>query len=108
LRRAFIGSTAATPHDRVMRAVIPAAILATMAVAAFAQLEDAAHRADRLRTRSLNERSPTGYAHAREGDVGIDDAAEYRRARAEYLRRLADWRERVVACRAGYTGACGG
>jgi Flp pilus assembly protein TadG len=88
---------------------IPAAVTALLLLAARASAqdnEDEAHKADRLRTQALNQRSPNGYLatpHADQNDQGHYD---YAQAQAEYRHELAEWRRRVAACEAGYYDAC--
>ena len=84
--------------------------------------EDAAHRADRLRTAELNHRAATRPA-PRSGNATYDrqsaqyraELADHERAmqnygdeRARYAERIARWRERANACEAGDAGACQG
>ena len=69
-----------------------------------AHAEDAAHRADRLRTQALNERAAA--VVSRRDDGNARQRESYRAARDRYERRMAEWRERVADCRAGYYDAC--
>jgi hypothetical protein len=71
---------------------------------AFADPNDAAHRADRARTRWLNSQAAT--VAGRRDARNWDSLSAYRAARARYARRLADWRQRVSECKAGYYRAC--
>lgn len=84
-----------------MTTLLGLVLLAAPALAA----EDAAHRADRLAVRRLNTRSPNGYPPSRRAAAGESERA-YARARAEYRRRLDDWRRRAAACEAGDDDAC--
>lgn len=84
--------------------LLPALSLAAFSALAHAGEEDAAHRADRLRTEQLNrsaaatvERRDRQNARIRKGG---DDAM------ARYQRELAAWRRRVADCRAGDYSAC--
>jgi len=71
---------------------------------ALADPDDAAHRADRARTRQLNNRAAAVVDRRFAGnDRSLSD---YRRARASYERQMDAWRERVSDCRAGYYSAC--
>jgi hypothetical protein len=84
--------------------------LASMAAASAAQPalageEDAAHRADRLRTEALN-RQAAAVARRRDSKIGADGAEDYRAAMDRYERRMAEWRRRVRACEAGDWSAC--
>lgn len=87
--------------------------------------EDAAHRADRLRTADLNRRATarrndTSAPQAR-GDYAQQSAQyraqladhahamqDYSNDRARYAERIARWRERASACEAGNIDACQG
>ena len=71
---------------------------------AFADPDDAAHRADRARTRQLNNQaaSVVGRRDARD----LDKFSAYRVARARYAREMAQWRRRVADCEDGYYRAC--
>jgi hypothetical protein len=78
--------------------------LLLLGLSSAALAEDAAHRADRLRTEALNRRA---MASARSWQRGNDDKIErYRQARARYERLHDEWRERVAACNRGYWSAC--
>lgn len=93
--------------------------------------EDAAHRADRLRTADLNHRAyarpqsadgrPRSRADAGQADYAqqsaqyraeLDDHAhavqDYRAEQARYAERIARWRARANACEAGDLDACDG
>ena len=59
--------------------------------------EDAAHRADRIRTEQLN-RAAAATVGARDRSFAAR-AAEARRARADYDRQMAAWRDREAARR---------
>jgi len=80
------------------------AALLALALTTPALAEDAAHRADRLTTQSLNRRAAAAIAR-RDRDVGPSQAG-YRSARARYEREMAEWRARVAACNAGDWSAC--
>ncbi|KRB81222.1 hypothetical protein ASE00_14575 [Sphingomonas sp. Root710] len=83
----------------------PLLILALLAVTpAFAQPEDAEHRADRLRTIELNKRAQAVVDRRDRGNADV--RAQNRRAMERYERERAEWRERVAACRAGDWDAC--
>jgi hypothetical protein len=85
--------------------------------------EDAAHRADRLRTAELNHRANTRpadtaspdarSAYARQSAQYRAELADHARAvqdysddRARYADRIARWRARANACEAGDIEAC--
>jgi len=89
-----------------MRCLLLLPSLLLVASPALADPNDAAHRADRARTRQLNN----GAAAVVERRFAGNDRsiAAYRRARARYERRMDDWRRQVSACRAGYYRACDG
>ena len=87
--------------------------------------EDAAHRADRLRTADLNRRAgarprPAGDGQSRSAynqqnaqyRAELADHAramrDYSEERARYAERIADWRARANACEAGNVDACQG
>jgi hypothetical protein len=79
-------------------------LLMALSLPSIVHAEDAAHRADRLRTQALNE-----HAHAivaRRNDGNMRSRAEYRAELERYERQRAEWRERVDACRAGDYDAC--
>jgi hypothetical protein len=78
--------------------------LLIIASPALADPNDAAHRADRARTRQLNN----GAAAVVDRRFAGNDsrAAAYRRARARYEREMDDWRHRVADCRSGTYSAC--
>jgi hypothetical protein len=65
---------------------------------------DAAHRADRDRTRALNR--DAGKHVTRRLDRNDANEAAYRAARARYEADMAAWRRRVRACEAGDWSAC--
>lgn len=77
---------------------------ALAAAPAFAQPEDAEHRADRLRTIELNKRAQAVVDRRDRGNADV--RAQNRRAMERYERERAEWRERVAACRAGDWDAC--
>jgi len=87
----------------MIRTLIAASLLA--ASPALAQVEDAEHRADRLRTIELNSRAQA--AVNRRDRSNADIRAANRRAQARYERERAEWRERVAACQDGDYSACG-
>ena len=66
--------------------------------------EDAAHRADRLRTIELNRRA-RAVIDRRDGDNAALRRAG-RKAQDDYERRRAEWRARVEACLGGDHSAC--
>ena len=66
--------------------------------------EDAAHRADRLRTEQLNRDAAAVVARRDTGNSG--GQAAYRAARLRYERQMAEWRARVAACEGGDWRAC--
>ena len=88
--------------------------------------EDAAHRADRLRTADLNRRAGTARpkpvgdsqgrnAYDRQSAQYRAELADHARAmqdysqeRARYADRIASWRARANACEAGNVEACQG
>ena len=80
--------------------------LSLIAVAATAQPaeEDAAHRADRARVEQLNRQA--GGVVTRRNDGNEAAQQDYRAARADYERDMAEWRRRVAACRDGIWSAC--
>ena len=83
-----------------MKVVLAAVLLASPALAQ----EDAAHRADRLRTEALNRSViNAGSARAREN---AREREGYRVARAAYQREMAAWRRRVAVCNSGDYAAC--
>jgi hypothetical protein len=71
---------------------------------ALADPNDAAHRADRARTRQLNNGAAAVVQRRFAGNDGR--IAAYRKARARYERKLDDWRRRVADCRSGAYWAC--
>jgi hypothetical protein len=80
-------------------------VAALSPAAAFGQdLDDAAHRADRSRTRQLNDYA--GSVVDARNRRNADAQARYRAERAAYERRMDDWRRRVAACRHGDFDAC--
>jgi hypothetical protein len=66
--------------------------------------EDAAHRADRLRTEQLNRGAGKVVNQRNRGNA--EGQARYRDAQADYARQMASWRRQVAACRAGDYAAC--
>jgi len=81
-------------------------LIAIAAASAPALAEDAAHRADRLRTEQLNRTAAA--VVDRRMRRNADGQASYRDAQADYARRMADWRGRVAACERGDRSACAG
>ncbi len=79
-------------------------LLIALLLPSIAQAEDAAHRADRLRTQAPNERAAAVVARRDNGNARQREA--HRAAEDRYERRMAEWRERVADCRAGYYEAC--
>jgi len=79
-------------------------ILAAAASAPPSIEEDAAHRADRLRTIELNRRA-RAVIDRRDGDNAAVRRAG-RKAQDDYERRRAEWQARVQACLAGEHSAC--
>lgn len=81
------------------------ALSALAAVApALAQAEDAAHRADRLRTIELNRRAQAVVARRDRSNAGRADA--HSEAVKRYERERAEWRRRFDACQGGDWSAC--
>jgi hypothetical protein len=66
--------------------------------------EDAAHRADRLRTEQLNRAAAA--VGARRDQRNADAQADYRAAQVRYEAEMAAWRRRVAACQAGDRASC--
>jgi hypothetical protein len=80
-------------------------LLVALPVAAPAQTdEDAAHRADRIRTEALNRNA--AQAVDRHNASNTATLARYRDALAAYQRAREAWRRRVAACEAGDDRAC--
>ena len=71
---------------------------------ALAQAEDAAHRADRLRTIDLNHRAQSVVDRRDRSNAGIRDSGQ--EAQERYERQRAEWRRRVADCEAGHWDAC--
>lgn len=65
---------------------------------------DAAHRADQARTAELNRRAADQVGRRLSGNGKAD--ADYQSARHRYEKAMAEWRQRVAACEAGYYQAC--
>jgi len=86
----------------MLRAFLALSLLA--ASPAFAQEEDAEHRADRLRTIELNKRAQAVVDRRDRGNADVRETN--RRSQERYARQRAAWRERVAACRAGDWDAC--
>ena len=86
----------------MLRPILALALLA--AAPALAQVEDAEHRADRLRTIELNSRAQA--VVDRRDRANADVRETNRRNQQRYERQRAAWRERVAACRAGDWDAC--
>lgn len=91
-----------------MKSALLLALLLAAPVAA--QEEDAAHRADRLETQRLNNRSWNGFANGRHrgsaSSTSADSQRAYDKARSDYQDRLDAWRRRVAACESGHYEAC--
>jgi hypothetical protein len=66
--------------------------------------DDAAHRADRARTRQLNSSAAAVVERRFAGNDGR--VAAYRKDSARYEREMDDWRQRVSDCRSGAYWAC--
>ena len=81
-----------------------AALALTLPAIAAAQEENAAHRADRLRTEQLNRHAAQAVARRDRSNAQIRQGGND--AQARYQRQLADWRRRVADCRAGHYEAC--
>jgi len=90
----------------MIRPLLILSLLTTLPAVLHAQPEDAAHRADRLRTIELNRRAQ-GVVDRRDRS-NADVRAANRRAMERYERQRAAWREQVAACRAGDWDACEG
>jgi hypothetical protein len=81
---------------------ILALLLLSLAVPALA--EDAAHRADRLYTESLNRRA---YASAQVSQGANERTLDrYRQERSRYEKRRAAWRQQVADCMGGDWERC--
>ncbi len=82
-------------------------LIAALAVPVQAQQppEDAAHRADRLRTIELNERARAAVGHRDKGNEAVRESN--RAAQERYERERAAWKKRVAACEGGDWSACG-
>ncbi len=83
--------------------MIPLLLLSLMMAAPDGD-EDAAHRADRLRTQALNRQAAEVVAR-RDAGNGYGQKS-YAKARADYDRRMAQWRAQVAACEQGDWRAC--
>ncbi len=79
-------------------------LLIALLLPAIARAEDAEHRADRLRTEALNRAAQARVAQRDHGNAAQHD--QYRAALDRYEQRMAEWRARVAACRAGRYDAC--
>lgn len=88
------------PVPHLLALALFAALPATLS----AQPEDAAHRADRLRTIELNRRAHGVIDRRDSGNTAVREGN--RRAMADYERRRAAWARQVEACRAGDWDAC--
>jgi hypothetical protein len=66
--------------------------------------EDAAHRSDRLRTQRLNRAAGSIVSDRNRNNAAAQ--SRYRAERADYDRRMKEWRRRVSACRQGDYSAC--
>jgi hypothetical protein len=85
----------------------PLAVILLLAAAAGsvpAKAEDAAHRADRLRTEQLNRAAAAKVDRRIQTNVAAQ--ARFRDARADYAREMRAWRRQVAACEAGDRSAC--
>lgn len=84
--------------------LLPLAMMTSLATPSVAQQEDAAHRADRLRTEQLNRSAAAVVARRDRQNAQVrrrgDDAMD------RYQKELAAWRRRVAACNAGDYDAC--
>jgi hypothetical protein len=69
-----------------------------------AQVEDAEHRADRLRTIELNE-GARSVVHKRDRS-NADVRERNRKAMERYERQREEWRRRVADCRDGDWDSC--
>jgi len=87
-----------------MKSLFVLAVAATASAAIGQSGEDAAHRADRLRTEQLNRRAAASVAHRDAGNARSKD--DYSAARARYERQMRAWRRQVSACSAGDWDAC--
>jgi hypothetical protein len=87
-----------------MRPLLLLPSLLIIASPALADPNDAAHRADRARTRQLNHGAAAVVQRRFAGNDGR--IAAYRKARARYDREMDNWRRRVSACRSGAYWAC--
>ena len=101
----FSAGTAFVRHPPAMRLVPSLALLSILILPAAAHAEeDAAHRADRLRTEQLNRNAAAVVARRDRQNAqvrkGGDDAMD------RYQKQLAAWRRRVADCRAGDYSAC--
>ena len=86
----------------MIRALLALSLLA--AAPAVAQVEDAEHRADRLRTIELNRRAQSVVDRRDRGNAGVRETN--RKAMERYQRQRAEWRKRVADCRDGDWDAC--
>ena len=86
----------------MIRALLALSLLA--AAPAVAQVEDAEHRADRLRTIELNRRAQSVVDRRDRGNAGVRETN--RKAMERYQRQRAEWRKRVTDCRDGDWDAC--
>jgi hypothetical protein len=85
----------------------PVFILFALASPAFASPQnndDAAHRADRARTRQLN--AAAAKVVAGRNHRNLEAQERYLDRRADYEARLEAWRRRVATCRGGDYAAC--
>ena len=88
----------------MIRALLALSLLAVAPAPALAQVEDAEHRADRLRTIELNRRAQSVVDRRDRGNAGVRETN--RKAMERYQRQRAEWRKRVAECRAGDWDAC--
>jgi hypothetical protein len=101
---AFIWGQGVRGKARTMKLLLASLFVAAASQAAPPAAEDAAHRADRLRTEALNRQAAAAVGK-RNARVGRDEG-EYRAAMERYERRMAQWRQRVRACEGGDWSAC--
>jgi hypothetical protein len=76
----------------------------SVVLAAPALAEDAAHRADRLRTIELNRRAHSVVHRRDRSNAGVRETN--RKAMERYQRQRAEWRKRVADCEGGDWDAC--
>jgi hypothetical protein len=86
----------------MIRPLLALSALAALAPAAHA--EDAAHRADRLRTIALNRQAQAAVDRRDRANANV--AETNRKAAERYERERAEWRKRFDACQGGDWSAC--